>query len=266
MYLITILLNFLSCFIIHLYIVKNTQYLRKCWYPLLLQFDKKLRILIKRKLKIMDPLKKHKSIKARYNEFYENLPSLNLSLDSLKIHQKKLNLNYDIMVLNPNSNLNVGTIYRSGTLLGLNKFIIAGKKIYTPLSMVGYNYVPIEYLNLFPKMRNRYDETSLTDYYYKILFDFIITNDYLPIIIEQGGDNILNTNTYKLSQEQKLLFIFGNEKYGIPKNMIYQLKKLGGIEISIPQWGCGHSYNLSQSANIIMWEHYRNFYSSNLIK
>lgn len=261
--LITIILNTISIFIIHLYIIKNIKYLRKCWYPLILNFDKRIRILIKKKLKLIEPLKKHKSIKARYNEFYNNLPSLNKSLEVLKNHQKKLNLNYDVIVLNPNSNLNVGTIYRSGTLLGMNKFFIAGKKIYTPLSMVGYNYIPINYLDLFPNMRNRYKPSTVLNYYEKVLEDFITSNNYLPIIIEQGGKNILNVNTYKLSQNKKILFIFGNEKFGVPKKMIKQLKKLGGIIISIPQWGCGHSYNMSQAANIIMWEHYTNFFYKN---
>ena len=37
------------------------------------------------------------------------------------------------------------------------------------------------------------------------------------------------------------------------------IKDYNAKVISHPQWGCAHSFNVSQAANIVMWNHYNNF-------
>ena len=77
--------------------------------------------------------------------------------------------------------------------------------------------------------------------------------------------NILDKNIKKelklnIKSKNKILYIFGNETYGIPNKIINMLKNNFKAKIiSIPQWGCAHSFNVSQAANIIMWNHYNNF-------
>jgi hypothetical protein len=62
----------------------------------------------------------------------------------------------------------------------------------------------------------------------------------------------------KENKRDNFLFILGNEKFGVPNKMIEIIKRFNNhLIISIPQWGCAHSYNVSQAANIIMWEYYR---------
>lgn len=266
---ISYLMNILLLPFVFSYIIRNNQYLRKCWYPIINDFDKRLRKYIKAKLKYLEPLKQQRNILEKVNPFYEEYMKKNQityqNLNKLHQHQKKLNLNYDMMVLNLNSNLNTGAIYRTGCLLGMHRYIIAGKKIYNVRSMVGYKFCPVDYLDIFPLVRNRMKPKTLTNYKENMMREFLDKNDYNIYIIEQGGINILDEDikkdiTKNISNKKKVLYIMGNETFGVPNNMIKMLlKDYGAKIISIPQWGCAHSFNVSQAANIIMWNHYCNF-------
>ena len=269
---ISILLNFILIPFLGIFIIRNNMFLRKCWYPLILDFERRMRKIIKKKLKYLEPLKTHRAIEEKINPFYENyIKYHNISYDNLEkmdIIQSKLNLNYDMMVLNLNSNLNTGAIYRSGCLLGMNRYLIAGKKIYNVRSMVGYKFCPLEYLDIFPKLRNRMKPETLNNFNKKELISFLDKNNYYIYIIEQGGksitNSIINKEIYKnIYSKKKILYIMGNETFGVPKSMIILLKnKYHAKVISIPQWGCAHSFNVSMAANIIMWNHYSCFIKS----
>ena len=195
-------------------------------------------------------------------DFYKNM---NLKDNDFKLIQKKLSWPYQIAVFNLNSNLNVGAIYRTGCLLGMEKYLVLGKKIYNPKSQVGLDYVPIEYLDTFKYLRNRNDSKTIETFNLEFFIKYIKENNLVPILIEQGGTNLINVNfshiKKNLKLNERLLFIFGNETHGISTNLINCAKKNKWITISIPQWGCAHSYNVSQAANIIMWK----FYEDNII-
>lgn len=271
----SIILNFLMIPFVFSYMIRNNQYLKKCWYPLINDFDKRLRKYIKAKLKLLEPIKRHRDISEKANPFYEDYMKKNNidynNINKLFNHQNKLNLNYDIMVLNLNSNLNTGAIYRTGCLLGMKNYIIAGKKIYNVRSMVGYKFCNINHLDIFPQIRNRLKPETLNNFDIKKFKEFFDKNDYHIYIIEQGGINILDKNIKKdiiknISSDKRILYIMGNETFGVPNNMISILKKEYNAKIiSIPQWGCAHSFNVSQAANIIMWNHYYNFINNKFL-
>ena len=188
-----------------------------------------------------------------------------LSFKQLKDIQKKLSWKYQVAVMNLNCNLNIGAIYRTGCLLGMNKYVIMGKKIYNPRSQVGLDYVPIEYLDAFKKVRDRYDPSTIEDFDIDKFSKYITKNKLVPVIIEQGGINLLDvdfSNKENKLDDKKILFIFGNETHGVPSNLIMLAKVNKWLILSIPQWGCAHSFNVSQAANIIMWKYYSDNISS----
>lgn len=183
---------------------------------------------------------------------------------NLKKNQQLGSWKYSCGVLNLKSSLNIGTIYRSGCLLGMNKFVLFGsKQNYDKRSSVGLTYVDVEYVNIFTKIPDNYDSSIMTLFDENILIQFIKQNKYIPIIIEQNGTNIFNVDFHKMESDIqhgfKYLFLFGNETFGFSKKLIMTLfKNFPNAQIiSIPQWGCPHSYNVSQAANIVMWEYFR---------
>ena len=250
--------QYIGYFILCIYfLLNNISILKKYYYPVANRFILAICKYINKKTEEINLIKHHKEEKPPEKfttDMYSKIP-----LKDLKIHQKKLAFHYSVAILNLNSDLNVGVIYRSGCLLGMKNYYIFGKKIYYPKSQVGLELVDINYVDIFSKLRDRHYKSTLDDFNEKMFIDFLNEKQYIPIVIEQGGRNLFNINFKKLENEnKKYLFIFGNEKFGVPKKMIEIIKRFNDhLIISIPQWGCAHSYNVSQAANIIMWEYYR---------
>lgn len=167
-------------------------------------------------------------------------------------------LGHEVVILNFNSNLNVGSIYRSSCCLGVKKYHIFGKKKYLPSSQVGYNFIPIEYHDVFPKIRDRYDESSLTIFNKEILDEFLSKKVYNIYLVEQGGQ-VLKDISFKKNKSNKIdLIIFGNESFGIPKNLQkYILDNYDARIISVDQIGIAKSLNVSNCASIVLYEYMR---------
>lgn len=240
-----------------LIVINNLPGIRKYYYPWFYSNMKSLTKALQGYMKNNTlPKKVEKPESAKKGDLYSSF-----NFKQLKEIQKKLSWKYQIAIMNLNCNLNVGAIYRSGCLLGMNKYVIMGKKIYHPRSQVGLDYVPIEYLDTFKKIRDRYDPSTIEDFNIKVFEKYIMKNKLIPLIIEQGGINILNIDfagkEKQLDKDEKYLFIFGNETHGVPSNLLSLAKTKKWLILSIPQWGCAHSFNVSQAANIIMWKYYQ---------
>lgn len=247
--------------IIILILLNNINIIRKYYYPWFFSILKKVTKYFNSHSKNnILPKKDFKPESVKKSEMYSNF-----SFDKLKEIQRKLSWKYQIAVLNLNCNLNVGAIYRSGCLLGMDKYVILGKKIYNPKSQVGLDYVPIEYLDAFKSVRDRYDPSTVENFNVKVFLSYLKKNNLRPILIEQGGKNLLKINFKKLSEtlelNEKFIFVFGNETHGIPKNLLELACNEKWLILTIPQWGCAHSFNVSQASNIIMWKFYNDHIS-----
>ena len=71
---------------------------------------------------------------------------------------------------------------------------------------------------------------------------------YTIISVEQTSNSIALGN-YNWKNE-KVLLIFGNEVDGVQQKII----DLSDFSIEIPQWGTKHSFNITVSAGIILWD------------
>ncbi len=74
-------------------------------------------------------------------------------------------------------------------------------------------------------------------------------NGYILIGIEQV-ENSICLNTCKFEENRKIGIIFGNEINGIEQNIL----NIVDYCIEIPQFGTKHSFNVSVTAGIVLWE------------
>lgn len=223
------------------------KYFRKHYYRHFMKYEKKFYNLIKQ---IIIYFLKQKYIptkgKRKLNETQKSWNGFHPSFG------------HEVAILNFNSNLNVGSIYRSSCCLGVKEYHILGKKKYLPSSQVGYNFIPINYHDVFPKFRDRNDESTLTTFSTKILDDFLSNKNYNIYLIEQNGKNMLTYNFTKQDESKIDLIIFGNETHGIPDSLQkYIIKKYGATVISVPQIGIGKSLNVSNCGSIVLYEYQR---------
>ena len=77
-------------------------------------------------------------------------------------------------------------------------------------------------------------------------------NGYILLGVEQT-QNSVSLEQFIIEPEKRYALIFGNEVHGINQEVIDRCE--GCIEI--PQFGTKHSFNVSVSAGIVLWEWYR---------
>ncbi|MDR0982221.1 MAG: RNA methyltransferase [Culturomica sp.] len=72
---------------------------------------------------------------------------------------------------------------------------------------------------------------------------------YLIYSAEQA-ENSISLETFRLQPEQKYAIIFGNEIKGVQQEAV----DLSDGCLEIPQFGTKHSFNISVSAGIVLWQ------------
>jgi len=77
-------------------------------------------------------------------------------------------------------------------------------------------------------------------------------NQYKIISIEQVEASV-SLERFEIIENQKYAVIFGNEVKGVQQEIIDK----SDICIEIPQFGTKHSFNISVSAGIVLWELYK---------
>ncbi len=82
--------------------------------------------------------------------------------------------------------------------------------------------------------------------------DELKSKKYFIAAAEQAKDSVMLNKFSK--PEQALALVFGNEVYGVEQEIINQCDAC----IEIPQFGSKHSFNVSVSMGIVLWEMLRN--------
>ncbi len=73
--------------------------------------------------------------------------------------------------------------------------------------------------------------------------------NYKIISIEQTDESIM-LNNFNIKQNEKYALIFGHEIKGVDQSVINE----SDISIEIPQFGTKHSFNISVSVGIVLWD------------
>ena len=78
------------------------------------------------------------------------------------------------------------------------------------------------------------------------------TAGYDILAIEQTNKSIPLQN-FEIEKTGKYVLVFGNEVYGVTEEVIQTCKHA----IEIPQFGTKHSFNVSVTGGIVLWEFFR---------
>ncbi len=192
----------------------------------------------------------------------------NLTIQEITDNVKQNTLPYAIMAMNIVSDLNTSNMIRSSHLCGCNDIVIFGRKNYDRRGCVGtQNYTKITKVSaiIHPDRINfEMLDKDIVDHILDvdIFTTFIHDNNYLPIFIEQDTTSIpANTNNMKKilieckENSKKPIFIFGNETFGIPKNILESRQQFNqSYTLELQQKGCIRSYNVANSCSIICYK------------
>jgi len=133
---------------------------------------------------------------------------------------------------------NIGSVFRTSDALLIEKVILCGITATPPnkdihkTALDAEKSVPWEY----------FEETEDAVQQLK-------KSGYLVFAVEQV-ENSISLPDFTPEKDQKLALVFGNEVKGVQQSVVNSCD--GAIEI--PQYGTKHSFNISVSAGIVLWD------------
>ena len=142
-----------------------------------------------------------------------------------------------VLLDNVRSLHNVGSVFRTCDAMAVKKLYLCGITAKPPhreiqkTAIGATESVNWEYMD---------DAISIIHRYKK--------EGYTIISVEQTSNSIALGN-YNWKNE-KVLLVFGNEVDGVHQKII----DLSDFSIEIPQWGTKHSFNITVSAGIVLWD------------
>lgn len=164
----------------------------------------------------------------------------NNELDRLSVDEYKEITKTPITVVldNIRSCNNIGSVFRTSDALLIENIVLCGITATPPnkdihkTALDAEKSVPWEY----------FEETEEA---VKILKD----NGYRVFAVEQV-ENSISLPKFIPEKDQKLALVFGNEVKGVQQSVV----NLCDGAIEIPQYGTKHSFNISVSAGIVLWD------------
>ena len=79
-----------------------------------------------------------------------------------------------------------------------------------------------------------------------------LKDDGWKIALVEQTDQSIDLKSFNPKKEERIAFVFGNEVFGVSEESL----KCADIAIEIPQFGTKHSFNITISLGIILWDHY----------
>ena len=142
-----------------------------------------------------------------------------------------------VLLDNVRSLHNVGSVFRTCDAMAVEKLYLCGITAKPPhreiqkTAIGATESVNWEYMEDAIRVIHRYKKEG-----------------YTIITVEQTSNSIALGN-YNLKNE-KVLLVFGNEVDGVQQKII----DLSDFSLEIPQWGTKHSFNITVSAGIVLWD------------
>jgi 23S rRNA (guanosine2251-2'-O)-methyltransferase len=142
---------------------------------------------------------------------------------------------------------NIGSIFRTADALLIAKIFLCGITATPPNKEIHKTALDAEKV-----VEWEYCEETLD------ALNRLKAMNYKVFAVEQV-ENSISLSDFKPLSDDKIALIFGNEVKGVQQEVINQCH--GAIEI--PQFGTKHSFNISVSAGIVLWELTRHYLKCN---
>ena len=141
---------------------------------------------------------------------------------------------------------NIGSVFRTSDALLIEAIYLCGFTATPPNKEIHKTALDAENSVLWQYFK----ETTEAVQYLK-------ASGYKVFAIEQVENSIMLPN-FQPSKDEKLALIFGNEIKGVQQKVI----DLCDGSIEIPQYGTKHSFNISVSAGIVLWDVFNKMFNS----
>ena len=167
----------------------------------------------------------------------------NSELNRLSVDEYKLVTKTKLVVIldNIRSCNNIGSVFRTSDALLVEKIYLCGITATPPNAEIHKTALDAE--------------KSVEWEYYEKTEDTVMqlqNNGYKVYAIEQV-ENSISLSDFLPNEDEKVAIVLGNEVKGVQQKVV----NLCDGSIEIPQFGTKHSFNVSVSAGIVLWEIFR---------
>ncbi len=143
-----------------------------------------------------------------------------------------------VVLDNVRSMHNIGSIFRTSDCFSVDKLILCGITAQPP-----HREIEKTALGATQSINWQHSDTTLN------AIDALRKEGYEIIAIEQASGSIM-LNTFIPAKNKKYALIFGNEVNGVADEVMKQIDEC----LEIPQFGTKHSFNITISAGIVLWD------------
>lgn len=164
----------------------------------------------------------------------------NSELNRISVEEFKEHSKTPIVVVldNIRSGHNIGSVFRTSDALLIEEIILCGLTATPPNKEIHKTALDAENTVKWTYEKQTTDAvTKLKEQGYKI------------IAIEQVENSVMLPD-YRPEKGEKLALVFGNEVKGVAQKVV----DLCDMYLEIPQFGTKHSFNISVSAGIVLWD------------
>ena len=133
---------------------------------------------------------------------------------------------------------NVGSVFRTADAFRIEKIVLCGLTAQPPHKEIH-------------KTALGATDTVEWEYYENVMeaVSMLKNDGYTLVSAEQAEETVSLENLNKKSHH-KIAFVFGNEVFGVNQEVI----SASNFVLEIPQFGTKHSFNISVSVGIVLWE------------
>lgn len=173
----------------------------------------------------------------------------NSELNRLSIEEFKKSGKTPLVVVldNIRSLNNIGSVFRTSDAFLIEKIILCGITAKPP-----HKDIHKTALGATESVNWEYAESTID------AVNKLKDEGYIIVSIEQT-ENATMLQDFNIKKNKKYVVVFGNEVKGVQQEIV----NLSNFSIEIPQYGTKHSFNISVSAGIVLWEFFRKMKSLN---
>ncbi|MGY4386230.1 23S rRNA (guanosine2251-2'-O)-methyltransferase [Pedobacter sp. UYP24] len=143
-----------------------------------------------------------------------------------------------VVLDNVRSMHNIGSIFRTSDCFSIDKLILCGITAQPP-----HREIEKTALGATQSVSWQHYDTTID------AVDALRKEGYVIIAIEQASGSTM-LNTFTSAKDKKYALIFGNEVNGVDDEVMKQIDEC----LEIPQFGTKHSFNITISAGIVLWD------------
>ncbi len=167
----------------------------------------------------------------------------NAELNRLSVDEFKLSTKTSIVVVldNVRSLNNIGSIFRTSDAFKVETIYLCGICATPPHKEIHKTALGAE-------------DTVHWQYFQETtnVVALLKSNGYVTVAVEQTENSIM-LEKFSIDNKHKYALVFGNEVKGIKQEVVNICCNC----LEIPQFGTKHSFNVSVSAGIVLWEFYK---------